>query len=928
MQPLPQIPLDQSKQEHLDALLKLRESLSRNNQYGKGIISGLELESGANHTITIKEGFGFTSRGLPIEHPETVYTHFTPYSPPPFPSELAALIQLGESNKKSLYRSKEIYRLIKKGEADKDNDTHLKHKEDLAGFVVTLVLEAVLYQDSEESFVKVNVVPLLVPKGSPVFEDQLPGLYFFQRTLRFNPRKGEIRSGNDVLMHFLELISNGHLGILQENMVRVWDFYAPLLGIQEDNPFSIIHLDGLLASFKSDSRLRIMAQYLVDFIEDLCRAFTEFLEKTKAAIDSGQLDPFPFPLHLALGTTAKGVYGNENKYRHSFQRNTFTNAPPDILEEAAFLLRRLGIMASAFDWVNIEESSKVIVTPSMIGNVETAARAIPIYYDWGRLKDFWKFTDKVASFPYYHPMGYFNEYEMNCPSWVNRPLDYNLGPYNFFKIEGHIGKHYTTARQQLNFFRSAYSLPFQLLVLSSGDFTALLQDESKPLNGIEHKAGVTKGGTFILVFNDNESIQSRQNPEATKYAEFAESLRWLNLPLGEHVEKVIAALDIKAAEQKSKPTQIPDHIVIADFYLPYYFPFPQPEYPSPSKKHAPGESASRKPVIELKQREFCETDGDSYMIRVKPEGGKLRLDDKELTIQTIVPSVIGPGEYTLTYELEGHLETIRFKVSQSLKPKIVISQIAYTEEGEWDIAFASSPTVVYPLGWQLSQYQYNDDNKEHQGIFRSMFKPSVGEMRVSLEIQNPPPCMYTYTYKKLIFEQKKEYLCHPITSFTCSLERELPIIPVDQREGIQMEASKIRLKDAREIAKGKNEIIVPIYQETATDYIFTVVQFLFLDASFQATFKRFPLSESERIQVFLKANRPEGQSNWQVNGISCDDGAEIILNVDELGDNFLIVHGITFKQIGCEDRLEIKINSQELLEALRISGTHTKTVNH
>lgn len=256
---------------------------------------------GGNHTITIKDGFGFTSQGLPIEHPVTVYTNFTPYTPPPYPSELAALIQLDESNKISLYRSKEIYRLIKKDEADKDNDTHLKHKEDLAEFVVTLFLEAGLSQYSQEALLEFNVVPLLVPKGNPVFEDQLPGLYFFQRTRRFNPRKGEIRSGNDILIHFLELISNGHLDIQQEKMVRVWDFYARILDIQEDNPFSIIHLEGLLSSFKSEVRLRVMAQYLVDFIQDICMAFTEFLENAKSAINTHQLNPFPFSLHLPLG---------------------------------------------------------------------------------------------------------------------------------------------------------------------------------------------------------------------------------------------------------------------------------------------------------------------------------------------------------------------------------------------------------------------------------------------------------------------------------------------------------------------------------------------------------------------------------------------------------------------------------------------------
>lgn len=260
--------------DQLDTFLKQRQSLSQNRKYGKGIISGLELETSANHTINIKEGFGFSSQGLPIEHAETVYTHFTPYHAPPFPSGMAALLQLDANNKKnmSLYQYKGNYRLIKEDEADKDNDTHLKNKEDLSEFVVTLFLEASVKKaskDDQESTLQLKVIPLLVPKENPAFEEALPVSYFLQKTLRFNPRKGEINSGEDILDHFLGLVSNGQLSLLQDNLVRVWDFYAPLLGIQENNPFSILHLEGLLASCKSENDLKVMAQYLVDFIQDI-----------------------------------------------------------------------------------------------------------------------------------------------------------------------------------------------------------------------------------------------------------------------------------------------------------------------------------------------------------------------------------------------------------------------------------------------------------------------------------------------------------------------------------------------------------------------------------------------------------------------------------------------------------------------------------
>lgn len=210
--PLPQNAPFHTRLDYLENFLEHRQKLTRNRHYGKGIISGLELEFGANHTITIKKGFGFTSMGLPLEHAETVYTHFSPYHLPHFPSDLSDLLQLDANNTKNIpfYQSKGIYRLIKEGEGGKDNGTHLKNKEDLSEFVVTLFLEACVKRaskENQESILELKVVPLLVPKENPSFEEALPALFFFQRTLRFNPRKGEIQSGQDILDHFLELMS-------------------------------------------------------------------------------------------------------------------------------------------------------------------------------------------------------------------------------------------------------------------------------------------------------------------------------------------------------------------------------------------------------------------------------------------------------------------------------------------------------------------------------------------------------------------------------------------------------------------------------------------------------------------------------------------------------------------------------------------------
>ena len=49
---------------------------------------------------------------------------------------------------------------------------------------------------------------------------------------------------------------------------------------------------------------------------------------------------------------------------------------------------------------------------------------------------------------------------------VKKPLDYNLDPFDFYRIEGHQGKHYREALQKIQKLKKDYGLSFDLKVLS------------------------------------------------------------------------------------------------------------------------------------------------------------------------------------------------------------------------------------------------------------------------------------------------------------------------------------------------------------------------------------------------------------------------------------------------------------------------------
>ncbi|WP_373496449.1 PKD domain-containing protein [Aquiflexum sp.] len=132
--------------------------------------------------------------------------------------------------------------------------------------------------------------------------------------------------------------------------------------------------------------------------------------------------------------------------------------------------------------------------------------------------------------------------------------------------------------------------------------------------GLEHKAGVPKGGTFIIVYHGvprqtatrpnlsfvgeianirdvpnlalrevnvgssisnssniltNKNILTTNVPslKKTEYAFASDLIK--NLNLGFDISKIIEALDLRDREIKDLPLRIPEGTVIADFYLPY-----------------------------------------------------------------------------------------------------------------------------------------------------------------------------------------------------------------------------------------------------------------------------------------------------------------------------------------------------------------------
>ncbi len=114
----------------------------------------------------------------------------------------------------------------------------------------------------------------------------------------------------------------------------------------------------------------------------------------------------------------------------------------------------------------------------------------------------------------------------------DQPLNFDMDAFDFFRVEGHLGKPLPAALAEIRALRSDLSLPFQILLLGfqKPGFATLLDEPvadltfdefAKKYPGMEHLGGVPKGGTLILVFDSGHP-----GTAATLVGDFCLPYRW------------------------------------------------------------------------------------------------------------------------------------------------------------------------------------------------------------------------------------------------------------------------------------------------------------------------------------------------------------------------------------------------------------------
>ncbi len=249
-----------------------------------------------------------------------------------------------------------------------------------------------------------------------------------------------------------------------------------------DNPFNDFGTKfGFLDNTALTSNQLKFMQYYYGFFEDLLNAYDEFRWKGVELMCACSPSEGLFPRHLMLGPINPSSVANPGIFRSHFIPSPAVSNCEDKIRELQMLFARLVEMVKKFtDSPPLPQSgqtgnfsTQIRVTPDKLADVALSAKAIPYYYLQNgppHLFKLWNY-DKTSRERANQNLSYrSDEYIPTAPAFVTNPLRYDLEPYNFLRIEGHLGTNYQSALYRILSIKQQYRLPVEVVALRTGTF--------------------------------------------------------------------------------------------------------------------------------------------------------------------------------------------------------------------------------------------------------------------------------------------------------------------------------------------------------------------------------------------------------------------------------------------------------------------------
>lgn len=207
------------------------------------------------------------------------------------------------------------------------------------------------------------------------------------------------------------------------------------------------------------SHIAFNVQYRYDFFKDVAEIYQEIKELLFSLREVCCPDIHAFPKHLLLGSLDE-TNSPVKHFRHGFYKSPALTCGSGKLESCRSLVLRLIEIIGRFG----EKKGEIKITPSKkMGKL--GDRAIPFYYavDLPLLK-YWN-DDKAKKNAQDTNLSYHREMLAQLPH-IQDPLRYNIDGFDFYRIEGHQGKDYKTALEEINHQKEQYGLAFDVKALS------------------------------------------------------------------------------------------------------------------------------------------------------------------------------------------------------------------------------------------------------------------------------------------------------------------------------------------------------------------------------------------------------------------------------------------------------------------------------
>ena len=200
-------------------------------------------------------------------------------------------------------------------------------------------------------------------------------------------------------------------------------------------------------------------QYRYDFFKDVTDTYMEIKELLFSLREACCPDIHAFPKHLLLGSLDE-TKSPVKHFRHGFYKSPASTCGSGKLDACRSLVLRLIKIIDSFS----EKPGEIKITPTKKMGIP-GDRAIPFYYTVDLpLLEYWN-HDKTKKNAQDTNLSYHREKLAKLPH-IQDPLRYNIDNFDFYRIEGHQGKDYKTALEEINDQKEQYGLAFDVKALS------------------------------------------------------------------------------------------------------------------------------------------------------------------------------------------------------------------------------------------------------------------------------------------------------------------------------------------------------------------------------------------------------------------------------------------------------------------------------